>query len=376
MSILAVLVSWSVFFIILRHNSLLNVNLYRYVFYPLFLAILAGWLWWISKGKVSRLRKRQEKATFLATILVLWVMGYFLSGLLVNFTQNPLMSSWNLALLNSFTILFSAITLEYVRHQIVLLRGRRSPLLAGLIIVVIFTTIQSVVISFAINDAQSILHLVVGAMLPLIVYNLVQTYLAFTAGFGSMVVLAIGWSIAYSLLPIMPKYDWYMLGMSVLVLGVLIVVLFDRTRQNAKRSLKIGKKQNLAMANGMFVGVMIVLILFMTGAFNYKPMAVMSNSMKPIFNRGDMVVLRQTGEADKIEIGDVVQYNHKGVAVTHRVVRTVEEGDVIKYITKGDNSKSDDPWLVSQDMIGGVVIGRVPLIGFPTVILHEIMLGK
>lgn len=339
------------------------------------MAVLAVSVWWLSKGKYSRLRRQREKAVFLLSLASLWVIGYFLSGLITTYAQNPLMSTPELALLNICIYGVTGILVEYIRHRLILLTGRKHPILAGTGIAVALAAVQVTTFSLHFPDALSFVQMLGSVALPLIVYHAVQTYLAYTAGFLSMVVYAVAWLMLYTLLPIMPKYDWYMVGMSALVFGVLIVLLLDRTRQDVERPLRMGKHQQSKIANGLFAGCMVLLILFMTGIFSYKPIAIMSNSMNPVYSRGDMVIVRKKTPSMAIRIGDIIQYTAKDRIITHRVVATVVDKDVVQYITRGDNSNSNDPWLISEAQINGIVKARIPFAGYPTVILYEVLQG-
>ena len=82
-------------------------------------------------------------------------------------------------------------------------------------------------------------------------------------------------------------------------------------------------------------------------------LTVISYSMYPTLNRGDLILVKGT-TPEEIEVGTVVVFRHeKGLAV-HRVVEI--DGD--KIVTKGDaNPKEDDP--ITYDDI----VGRVPSIG-------------
>lgn len=370
----AVIVSSIVF--TLRSMSFLDMNLYRYIIQPLVILVFAGSIWWFSRGKRSRLRRQHEKALFLLSVMSLWVIGYFLSGLVTTYVQNPLMGTLRLALLNTLVYGATTLLLEYTRHRLILLTGRRHLLLVGGIIAVALAMIQVTTFTFYLPDAFSFVQMLGSVLLPLVTYHVVQTYLAYTSGFLSMVVYAIAWLVLYTLLPVMPKYDWYMVGMSAIVLGVFVIILLDRTRQDVERPLRTGKRQQGKLVNGLFIGCMIMLVLFMTGVFSYKPTAIMSNSMHPVYNRGDMVIVRQKDSSTDIKIGDIIQYTAKSRTITHRVVVVVVDKDVVQYITRGDNSNSNDPWLISESQISGIVKARIPFIGYPTVIVNEMLQGK
>ncbi|MCJ1237772.1 Signal peptidase complex catalytic subunit [Varicellaria rhodocarpa] len=111
---------------------------------------------------------------------------------------------------------------------------------------------------------------------------------------------------------------------------------------------------------------------------------VLSGSMEPAFQRGDILLLWNRGMDTKI--GEIVVYNVRGkdIPIVHRVVRRFggggeEGGEPLKLLTKGDNNLADDTELYargqdylerSKDVIGSVV-GYVPFVGYVTILLSE-----
>ncbi|KAL8901708.1 MAG: hypothetical protein Q9192_000395 [Flavoplaca navasiana] len=107
---------------------------------------------------------------------------------------------------------------------------------------------------------------------------------------------------------------------------------------------------------------------------------VLSGSMEPAFQRGDLLFLWNRGQ--DTQIGEIVVYNVRGkdIPIVHRVVRRYGGGDTpLKLLTKGDNNIADDTELYargqdylerSKDIIGSVV-GYVPFVGYVTILLSE-----
>ncbi|KAJ5185335.1 Signal peptidase I [Penicillium cf. griseofulvum] len=124
---------------------------------------------------------------------------------------------------------------------------------------------------------------------------------------------------------------------------------------------------------------------------------VLSGSMEPAFQRGDLLFLWNRNT--RAEIGEVLVYNVRGKAIpiVHRVVRTfpqvegrasakkVKEVTVDTtptshmLLTKGDNNLADDTELYSEDQdyldrkedIVGSVRGYIPMVGYVTIMLSE-----
>ncbi|RAO64483.1 uncharacterized protein BHQ10_000495 [Talaromyces amestolkiae] len=122
---------------------------------------------------------------------------------------------------------------------------------------------------------------------------------------------------------------------------------------------------------------------------------VLSGSMEPAFQRGDLLFLWNRGE--RTEVGEIVVYNVRGkdIPIVHRVVRSYTEEDKKlkaknkktglptvapqKLLTKGDNNLADDTELYArgqdfldrkEDIVGSVR-GYIPGVGYVTIMLSE-----
>jgi signal peptidase I len=85
---------------------------------------------------------------------------------------------------------------------------------------------------------------------------------------------------------------------------------------------------------------------------------VRGDSMRPTFDPGDLVVVRQQHHYD---VGDVVAFHVPGskARVIHRITATSPEG----YVLQGDNRPGPDPWTPSDDEVAGRQVLRIPGLG-------------
>ncbi|MGL4570493.1 MAG: signal peptidase I [Clostridium sp.] len=110
----------------------------------------------------------------------------------------------------------------------------------------------------------------------------------------------------------------------------------------------------------------------------YRSYIVLSGSMKPEFNPGDMVVVKHKDKTD-IEVNDVVTFrDYDGNIITHRIIEKLSGNE---YITKGDNNNVTDEEVVNEENIIGEVKFNIPKIGYilsllanPKIIPIEIIL--
>jgi len=104
--------------------------------------------------------------------------------------------------------------------------------------------------------------------------------------------------------------------------------------------------------------------------FGYKSYVIISGSMEPELNIGDIIIARKTRQ-EEIEKGDIVSFREGSSVVTHRVVNIVEENGERLYQTKGDNNNVEDKNLVKYSQIEGIYFGKIEKIGNIALILKN-----
>ncbi len=84
--------------------------------------------------------------------------------------------------------------------------------------------------------------------------------------------------------------------------------------------------------------------------FGITILNVMSDSMKPTFEKGDKIVVKKQKD---YEVGDIITYidNDKNL-ITHRIIEKYEDG----FITKGDNNNTEDKEKVRKNQVLGKII--------------------
>lgn len=93
--------------------------------------------------------------------------------------------------------------------------------------------------------------------------------------------------------------------------------------------------------------------------FGFRPYIVLSGSMEPNLQVGDLVVAGQVGE-EQIETGDVITFEGAdGAVITHRVVDIIIKDGEKLCQTKGDNNNAKDTGLVSIESIKGKYIFKI-----------------
>jgi signal peptidase len=122
-------------------------------------------------------------------------------------------------------------------------------------------------------------------------------------------------------------------------------------------------------------------ITFFLGKSSHPTVAVTTGSMLPIYNgfqdsdrepdndiypfRGDILLVKKV-PIESIEVGDVIVFETPSVPdpVVHRVVAKWQHNNEFIFKTNGDNNLIPDSWEVSGDKVFGIVVFRIPHIGW------------
>ena len=117
----------------------------------------------------------------------------------------------------------------------------------------------------------------------------------------------------------------------------------------------------------------LTLILFMLGAFKYESIAILSNSMMPTFERGDIIIFKKVNENELKEIPEnsIIVYSVENKNVAHRVVKKIKKNNTVLYQTKGDRNNVADLKLVEINQIKGIYVFTIKYIGFPSIWLYS-----
>ena len=96
--------------------------------------------------------------------------------------------------------------------------------------------------------------------------------------------------------------------------------------------------------------------------FGIKTFVIVSGSMEPILNIGDVILVKDIQE-DDIKINDIISYREGQSIVTHRVIDIEENENEKKFITKGDNNNVKDSYPVRYRDIEGKFDSKINKLG-------------
>ena len=112
-------------------------------------------------------------------------------------------------------------------------------------------------------------------------------------------------------------------------------------------------------------------LLVFTSVGGYKAQVVLSDSMKPVFSTGSLIIVHALPPW-QYRRGDIVSFAppiKNGGSITHRITRLYTSGGVPVMETKGDANRSADSWITSLGAITGKEFLEIPFLGYPIQLL-------
>lgn len=102
---------------------------------------------------------------------------------------------------------------------------------------------------------------------------------------------------------------------------------------------------------------------FIPGIGPFKVMSVLSGSMKPVFNPGDVIIDEDT-DIENLKAGDIITFKFNNSLTTHRITGIINKDGQIYFRTKGDNNNIEDADSVNGNDVISRYLFRIPLLGF------------
>lgn len=111
---------------------------------------------------------------------------------------------------------------------------------------------------------------------------------------------------------------------------------------------------------------------YLPGIGPYKMLLVLSDSMKPVFAAGDVIIVNTSGKSGYGENDIVTFWRSKTppLLLTHRITGAEKIAGQVYYSTRGDANNTADGAAVRQDQILGKYLFKIPYGGHVVNFVH------
>lgn len=367
-------------FLLILFPPMFKASIYTKLIQQILWFGLAFYCYYASDKESFRNRDKTGKIQIVIIFTIIYLMLYFVLGLLFGYKRSPYAHTFSAILTNIWVFIPVIFFQEYIRAVLVRFTKRNETLLV--IIFLLFSLIElnygSMGASFA--TRESAFKYISSTLLPTLTKNALFTYFALVCDYWPSIIFRTAVMALNILLPIFPDLDWFVTGLLELSTYVIMFISVNYMNDLSKRvtvrtSRRAQRTSNPKVTIPLLV-VLLIFVCFVAGFFTYRPIAIVSDSMVPKFARGDAVVVKKLSNKEKksLKKNDIIQYSLDGRTIVHRIHKKIkDENGNITYQTKGDNNNAPDDKLVTLKQVKGKVTFVVPYAGWPSVLIYDFL---
>ncbi|MEM0347554.1 MAG: signal peptidase I [Zestosphaera sp.] len=294
-------------------------------------------------------------------------------GLLNGFGRNPLTLTQSLVAFNLVREVPRVLGVEFLRGYLL---GNSRRVRTSLVLTSLFFTFLSFTytryLSMITSSYSSSVNFIMRSFVPLFLSNLLVGYLFILGGIKNSLIYSMFTRLYIYLMPLLPNVSSGMLAVVNVVQVFVFFVILEITYSGESGTTK---KITLSSKLLSFVFFSLLLAVLVSMIIGYRALVVVSGSMSPALNVGDVAVINTRVSPSDVVEGDVIAFYLSRDLIIHRVVRVLNTSSGIKYLTKGDANENPDPFRVSQSALLGKYVFKIPLVGYLWIYLMQILIN-
>jgi signal peptidase len=326
----------------------------------------------ISKLTQTRIWQTDKTLIQIATIIAIFqIFLAIFAAFFMGFGKNA--NVWTPTTLTIYFpyLLVPFLAIELSRAYLAQSTSKNKPTLQILLISLFLTFISTTIPRYLDLIAPlAISEFLIRTFIPALAISLLATYLAYLGGFpANLAYMAIPAFLTW-FSPILPNPPWAVQSMTSVIATTVGFLLMDQTTKPlpTKHIHRILKKQKSQIPYWTAIALIgLIAVWSSTGLLGFTPTIIVSGSMTPTLNPGDITIIISVPPAT-IKVDDIIQYRTTAEPIVHRVIDEYEAGGSIWFITQGDaNNAPDNP--VNERQITGKAIFTIPKLGWISIYL-------
>lgn len=357
------------------------INIFNLDIYPIFSIYINPTIWLLLivltlkllKPDKSRIKDKGGKKQTLFIFSIFYLIIYFLLGLLFGFEYSPYSHKLIGIIKNIFSIVLVIIFQEKLRCILINYIGNKKKYFILLTILFIIINLNFSLAMLSFSSFETLFKYFFETFMVTCISQFLYTFFAKTCGFVPLLLFRLPIEISFLLVPVFPRLDWFIYSIFHLIIYTIFYFVLKYEYSEKENRISANKPSNPLLYVPLII-LIIVFVSFVMGAFKYRPVAIVSNSMVPVFERGDIAIIKKIKNKDipKLHINDIIEYRIDNYVVIHRITKIEEQNGIYYFQTKGDNNNAPDTKYVSQNQVIGVVKYIIPKLGYPTVWLSDL----
>ena len=305
----------------------------------------------------------------LSSLLMTYLILIYALGIILGFNKGFV--SYNLNYFKSLiATIIIIVLLESVRYLVCSnSHNSKMPIIIFTILSVILCVILEINIS-NLDTSEKIFIFLSTIIFPIIAEEILCTYMTYKISFVTSIIFKAVLKLYMFIIPIVPSLGNYIYSAINVIFPYIIYIVINKSVVKYEKTKLNLKKSNLTVYSIPLLLVFVVLVVLVSGIFKYKMIAVATNSMNPVYGRGDAVIYEKVSP-EQIEVGDILAFKKNNVIITHRVTKKWISNNSYHFNTKGDNNEIIDAFVTNGSDVLGKVEFTIKYIGYPTVLVRE-----
>ena len=334
----------------------------------------------------SRIRSWFDKRVSIVALMVAvcYIVILMDIGLFVGFGNSPYSFAPLMIAINIGLVAATLLGTELSRAAIVKSFGKKSPFLAIASVSLLYTLFGvSTAKLMSLGGPLEFTKFLGVGLLPLIAENILATYLALIGGPVASLSYRAPMMAFWWFCPILPNLPWgveSLVGVMTPAVAFFVINGFIPSLTFRRAGLPVerrgfGRPRRSSAKTWMLVSIACVAVVWATtGVLGVRASTVISGSMTPALEVGDMAIVYETSP-DSIAKGDIIQFWDGQEMVIHRVIEVNDVGETTLFVTKGDANSTPDPDPVQPSQVVGKVAFVIPRIGWLAIGAKTLMVG-
>ncbi len=369
---ISLLLTLLIYLILTIYLSLNYSYLYVRIINPIFWLLIILFYYYYQKTSYLPIKKSSHHFSYIILLNILFLLIIFLFGFKTGFTKSPLKHDTISIIKSIYLDIIPLIGIEISRYSIITKNKNNKLIIIILTILLILININYETLNLIKYNHKSIYIYICSNLIPLISNNILASFLCYKESYYLSLTNNIIKKAFFIISPLYPNFNWFIEGTMEVIKSTFIYLTFKHLYTKNIPKTYYNKKRLSPITYACNLFLIIFLICFMLGLFKYELLAIKSNSMSPIYNRGDILIYEKVSIAElkNLPPNTIIIYKSANKIVAHRITKKVVKNNLIFYQTKGDNNNKADPNLVLSDDILGIYKFHIKYLGYPTVWLN------
>lgn len=325
----------------------------------------------------DRHRFKKDGILFAIIFSIVYQIFIYVSGIFLGFLRSGYSLSIGSIFQNILPFAMIIFTGEILRHEFIVKGEKKKIFYILTIILFILIDSSTNIFKYTIDSSRVALEVICLIVIPSISKNLLLTYWMDKFGILANVVYLCITSLLIFVIPIMPDFNKYLQAVIALIYPVIVyfitkVLLKDNNK--SRRPSPISKIVSLIL-----IIIALAIVALTSGIFKYYFLTIGSGSMRDKIDIGDVIIVKKLkpNELNQLNVGEVLVFRMDNKVIVHRIIEIKRDNDgSLLFITKGDNNKEKDNWVVTESGVIGTTNYVIPFVGLPSVWLYEFIEGR